>query len=359
MINFTVSPVTLNQNILEMGSKQMPYFRTPEFSESIFENEKIIKKFVGANDSSRVCFITGSGTASMEAAVINVFSEKDKILVIDPGEFSFGHRFTEILKTYNLRYEILKPEFGKNITEEQLIKFENKGFTGLLINHCETSIGVLYDINMIGNFCKRNNIMLVVDCISSFLCDSIDMQNDNIDVVISTSSKALACPPGISIIVLSEKSIERVLNNHPKTFYFDLKKYIENGDRGQTPFTPAVSILCQINRRLKDIKDSKKEINRVNKLATYFRQKIKEYDLPFEIISNNLSNCVTPLSPINNISAFWIYEFLRKEYDIFVNPNGGMLADKIFRVGHIGDIKESQIDFLISIFCILKKQGKI
>ena len=98
MLNFTVGPVMSGESVRAIGAEQVPYFRTPEFSELMFENERLIKKFASAEDDARVCFITGSGTASMEAAVINIFTEKDKVLVIDGG--SFGHRFVEILEIY-------------------------------------------------------------------------------------------------------------------------------------------------------------------------------------------------------------------------------------------------------------------
>ena len=94
MLNFTVGPVMSSEPVRAIGAEQVPYFRTPEFSELMFENERLVKKFAKAEGNARVVFITGSGTASMEASVMNVFSEKDKVLVVNGG--SFGHRFCEI-----------------------------------------------------------------------------------------------------------------------------------------------------------------------------------------------------------------------------------------------------------------------
>ena len=103
----------------------------------------------------------------------------------------------------------------------------------------------------LGNYPKeyhytRHNIgFLVVDAISSFLADPLNMSEQNMGVVLTGSQKALACPPGISIIVFSESAVERVENNSCKSMYFDLKDMLKNAERGQTPFTPAVSILLQ------------------------------------------------------------------------------------------------------------------
>ncbi len=358
MLNFTVGPVMFSDEVRAIGAEQVPYFRTPEFSKIMFENEQLVKKFAKAEADARVCFMTGSGTASMEAAVINIFTKKDNVLVIDGG--SFSHRFVEILEIHEIPYTLIKPEFGCSVTENQLGSFEGKGYTGLLVNLNETSIGVLYDIKLISDFCKRNNIFLMVDSISSFLCDPFDMAELDVQVMITGSQKALACPPGISLIVLSEKAVERVYSNKSKTMYLDLKRALKDGERGQTPFTPAVGTLLQINQRLKEIATGggvDKEVARVGNLAGYFRRKIKEHNLPFEIISKTLPNSVTPLSPASGKSAYDIFTVLKDEYQIWICPNGGSLKDKMFRVGHIGSLEEMDFDVLISAFQDMQKRG--
>ena len=105
MLNFTVGPVISSKTVCAIGAEQVPYFRTAEFSEVMFENERLVKKFAKADEKARVCFMTGSGTASMEAAVINVFTKNDNVLVIDGG--SFGHRFVEMLEIYEIPHTII------------------------------------------------------------------------------------------------------------------------------------------------------------------------------------------------------------------------------------------------------------
>ena len=146
MLNFTVGPVMSSEAVRAVGAEQVPYFRTPEFSEVMFENERLVKKFAKAEENARVCFMTGSGTASMEAAVMNLFTPDDKVLVIDGG--SFGHRFAEMLEIYDIPHERIVPEFGHGVTAGQLAVYDGKGFTGFLVNLDETSVGVLYDIGL-------------------------------------------------------------------------------------------------------------------------------------------------------------------------------------------------------------------
>lgn len=355
MLNFTVGPVQSSDSIRSMGAEQVPYFRTPEFSAVMLENEKLIKKFAIAQESSRVVFITGSGTASMEAVVLNCFTEKDNVLIVNGG--SFGHRFVELCEIYDVPFTEIKLETGKTLNEEMLKPYEDCGYTGFLVNIHETSTGVLYDINMISNFCKKNNIFLVVDAISSFLADPFNMTEFNVDVMITGSQKALACPPGVSIITMAPRAVELVNKTNVKSMYLNLKDALKNGERGQTPFTPAVGILRQINVKLKEIDANggvDSEIGRIAELAADFRAKIT--GMPFDIVSESMSNAVTPLHPLN-VSAYDIFTTLKDEYNIWVCPNGGDLKDRIFRVGHIGALTKKDNTTLVNAMKDMQARG--
>ena len=139
--------------------------------------------------------------------------------------------------------------------------------------------------------------------------------------------------------------------------YLDLKDALKNGERGQTPFTPAVGILLQIHARLKEIESmggAEYEIKRIHTLAEDFRRKIA--DFPFEIFSDSLSNAVTPLHPFN-VSAYDIFITLKDEYGIWICPNGGNLKDKLFRVGHIGELTIDDNDKLIAALKDMQTRG--
>lgn len=348
MINFTVGPVQSSDAVRAIGAEQVPYFRTSEFSDIMFENERLIKKFAKASDDSKVVFLTASGSGAMETAIMNTLTPNDKALVINGG--SFGHRFVELLELHNIPFTEIKLEHGKALKTEHLKPFEGQGYTAFLVNKHETSTGVHYDMQLISDFCKRNHLFLIVDCISSFLADPFDMEKLGADIMLTGSQKALACPPGISIMVLSPKAVERVNNTKCVCQYFDLQIALKNMERGQTPWTPAVGILRQINARLKEIDANggvEGEIGRIGALASYFREHIK--GLPFEIVSESLSNAVTPLHP-TTVSAYDIFLKMKDEYGIWICPNGGDMKDTIFRVGHIGALTTEDYDKLIAAF---------
>lgn len=357
MINFTVGPVMSGEEVLAIGGEQTPYFRTQEFSNIMLESERLMKEFTNAGDDGRAAFMTGSGTASMEAVVVNFFDKRDKILVINGG--GFGHRFVELCELYGYEFTDIPLEPGKTLTKEALYEYDGKGYTGLLVNIHETSTGVHYSLNMLGEFCKRNGMFFVVDAISSFLADEIDMKKNHVNVMITGSQKALACPPGISIIVMDRTAVDRLDDYPVRCMYLDLRDALKNGERGQTPFTPAVTILLQINARLREIKANggpATEIARIKDLAEYFREQVLK--LPFEIFSEEMSNAVTPLRTLT-ASANDIFLHLKDEYGIWVCPNGGALKDIVFRVGHIGHLSKKDYDDLLAALKDLQMRGII
>ena len=356
MINFTVGPVQICSEVSKIGGEQVPYFRTKEFSEIMLENERLMLELSNAPINSRSVFMTCSGTGSMEATIINTLNDKDKVIVVNGG--SFGERFEQLLSMHSISHESIVLKRGEALKSDDLKKYDNKGFTSFVVNLHETSTGVLYDINLISEFCKRNDLFLIVDSISSFLADPFDMSASCVDVLITGSQKALACPPGVSIIVLSPKAIDRVNSNKPSCLYLNLSLALENQERGQTPFTPAVGILRQINYRLKQIHQdggARFESEKIGFLASYFRKKIKDY--PFDFFSKSMSNAVTSLRPRNGVSAYDIFLILKNEYDIWVCPNGGALKNSVFRVGHIGCLTTKDYDVLFSAFDDMIKRG--
>lgn len=357
MLNFTIGPVMCSDAVRAIGGEQVPYFRTPEFSKLMLENEQFMLKFAKAPEESRAVFMTNSSTGSMEAVVMNCFTGSDKVLVIDGG--SFGHRFVELCEIHEIPHIALKLNHGQKLTKERLYEYDAQDFTGLLVNIDETSTGVLYDSEMIGEFCKKNNIFYACDCVSAFLADPFDMEHCGADVMITGSQKVLACPPGISIIVLAPRAVERVTTRKVRSMYFNLADVLKNMERGQTPFTPAVGILRQINTRLKEIEaagGADVEIGRVAAQAKDFREKIKE--LPFEFVSESPANGVTSVHPMN-ADAYRVFEILKDEYGIWICPNGGDMRNTVFRVGHIGHLTQADNTTLINALKDMQKRGLV
>lgn len=360
MLNFTVGPVTIPAHIRAMGSDPVPYFRTSEFSSLMKQNEEMLLSLMNAPKNARAVFLTGSGTFAMEASVANLLSsESDRVLVINGG--SFGARFSELCDRYEIAHTDILLEAGQALREDHLIPYANKGYTALLVNLHETSTGVLYDIDLLSDFCKQNNLLFIVDAISAFLADNIHMEHAGIDALITSSQKALALAPGISMIALSEKALNRVEAHPAKSLYLDLSLALTDMARGQTPFTPAVGLLLQLHRRLSDIIEIglDTEQAKIRALAEDFRARLARADLPFSLFSESPSNAVTALWCECTTSAHAIFEILKDQYGIWVCPNGGSLRDRVFRVGHLGALSPEDNKTLIDALQDCKRKGLI
>ncbi len=352
---FTLGPVEMYNRTRDTASRQVPYFRVPEFSEVVLETQKMLCEVLCAPKESETIFLTNSGTGAMEATVINCFTQRDKLLIINGG--LFGRVFMKICDIHSIPYESIDLSIDEALTQQHLQKYNGAGITGLLVNLHETSTGQLYDINMLAEFCKRNQAYFIVDAISSFLADPFDMQRYGVDAVMISSQKGAALEPGLSAVVLSRRIFEeRVMKNDPRSYYFDFKDYAKNMERGQTPFTPAIGIIFQLNDMLKYVL----EIGLDNKIAHTaalgkdFRERAKMIGL--SIPAYPLSNAMTPLV-FQDIDAFYIHEALKNEYDIFLNPSG-LSRETIVRVGHLGNLSIKDNRVLIAALKELLEAGR-
>ena len=291
----------------------------------------------------------------MESCVINLIKDDDKVLVINGG--SFGHRFVELCALHKRNYTEIKCEFGHTLKREQLYQYTGLGFSVLLVNMGETSSGVLYNMKMISDFCKEQGIALIIDAVSAFMADKIDMTEFNAIAILTGSQKALGLHPGVALVALSPEALKRVEKVPEKCMYLSMRQALKDGERGQTPFTPAIQVLLEMNLRLRQIKEDGGiaiENEKIANRAKTFREFIKK--LPFEFVADMQSNAVTSLHPLN-VGAKSIIETMKKDYQIWVCPNGGDIADIVFRVGHIGHITDEDLKTLMDAFEDMYKRG--
>lgn len=338
---FTPGPVPMSKKILKIGSSQLPYFRNEYFSNIVLECKKNLLELANAPKGSEVIFMTSSGTGAMEATVINLLSKEDHAIIINGG--GFGQRFVDICNTHDIPNFDIKINKDENINFKELNSLNSNAF---IINAHETTIGRLYDLNKIGQFCKKNNLLNIVDVISAFVCDEINMRKQHIDALIMSSNKGLALPPGLGIVILSPQAILKL--QEINSIYFNFKSYIHNMQRGQTPFTPAISIILQLNYRLKELRKQtiSKANNKTKKLANYFRKNIK--DLPFEFYVKDMPNAMTTLTSTDGKLATQIIQDFEEKYNIILTPSGGDLKDKIIRVSHMGNMNKKYLNVLIN-----------
>ncbi len=354
MLNFTVGPVMSPDEVLAASAEDSPYFRTPEFSGVMLESERIMLRLLSAPEGARCVFLTASGTGAMEAAVMGVLKPSERVAVINGG--SFGQRFADLCRLHGHDVDEVKLRFGQQVVRDNLEQSVSPGCAALLVNMHETSSGLLYDMGLLCDFCRERGLVLVVDAVSAFIAEEIDMLALGADVVLTGSQKALACHPGVSLLALSPRAQERVAANPEVCSYLSLKEALRNGERGQTPWTPAVTTLLEVNARLKAIEERGIEAERaeIALRAAAVREALAGTSLT--VVPDNPSNAVTALRcPGRNAKA--IIERAKTEYGMWLCPNGGALADEVFRIGHIGAISQEDNQKLIDALAAMSAEG--
>lgn len=336
-------PTEIEPSISDAGSSFMVYNRTPEFSSFLLEIESNLKSlFQTKND---VYILSSSGTGAMECAVVNLLSPDDEILVLSSG--TFGYRWYEIATMYKIKCNLLSIPQGESVKPEDIESKLTPNTKAVFVTANETSTGILIDLEKIASYIKKHKAVLVVDAVSSLGADLIRTDEWGCDVVISSSQKALALPPGLAFISVSEKAWELIEKSTIPKYYFDLKGYRDNIVRGQTPFTPPISLLYQLDLRLKKIVSEGVEsvIIRHGKKALYLQKKLKEIGL--KVIGERPSNGVIGIYFPANIDAYSVVIKLREEYGVEITPSPGEDKGKIARIGVYGNIQFSDIDYLI------------
>lgn len=340
---FTVGPVEMYPATLETAGKQLPYFRNETFSDIMFEIQDRLLRLLNLNNGSLVT-ITGSGSAAMESLCACAFRQEHRVLIINGG--SFGQRFADICDCYHIPHDTIDLPYPQVLTQETLSAIDGSRYCAILVNIHETSTGQLYDMQQLSAFAKQYHLYLIVDAISSFLADPLDMDTYGIDAVILSSQKALALSPGISFIALRDTFYKEMIE--PKediNMYLSIKQHVRNMQRGQTPNTPAVGIILETRQRLEDIERSGLTAiqDTIMKRAHYFREQLA--DLRITLPPFPLSNALTPIVVDGCGEA--LYQYLIQTHDITITPSGGALKNTLLRVGHIGNLTLNDYDVLI------------
>lgn len=336
-----LGPTEIEEDILSLGSHPQVYNRTPEFTEvlkNIHENLQYLFQ------TKNPVFILGnSGTGAMECAVTNILSKGDKALVVNGG--TFGARWGEICEKHKVIVEEVKLPSGTTVTPEEIKKRldADSSIKVVFTTLNETSTGALTDVKAIGEVVKNYNVLLAVDAVSALVVEKMEMDNFHCDVLLTSSQKALALPPGLAFISFSDKAWPFVERADLKTFYFDAFDYLNNWKRNQTPFTPPISLLIQLEARLNKIRmEGLDNIQaRYKKLTNMLRIGLKALDL--QQAGEDLANCVTGINSPANIDASEVVSIMSNKYNVSIAPSPGELKTKLFRIGNFGNIKQEDI----------------
>jgi aspartate aminotransferase-like enzyme len=325
-------------------SKQMINHRGPEFKRIIETETAILKDMY--QTKSDVFMLTSSGTGSMEAAVVNFLSPGEKVLCLSIG--AFGERFATISGIYGADVTKLAFEWGQAVDLDAVKKAldADPKITAVLVTHNETSTAVTNDLGAIGKMVKEYDKLLLVDAISSLGCIELKTDEWGCDVVVSGSQKGWMVPPGLAFISVSERAWKAHANAKMPRFYFDVSRAKDLLEKGQTPWTPAVSIFFALEVALKMMMDEGMNniFARHARMGQKTRDGVKALGLKLFADESVASNTITAVASPNGIDANEIRKVMLEEYDTVLAGGQAKLAGKIFRIGHLGYVTDEDLD---------------
>lgn len=335
-----VGPTEIEQDILQLGSKKMMYHRSQEFSRLMEEITGGLKYVF--QTQNHVFTLTSSGTGAMEAAVVNTLNAGDNVIAVNGGVF--GERWGKICRPYGINVTEITLKLGHALKTEQIGQLLSDDTKAVFLTVNETSTGTLTDIAPIGEIVKGTSALLIVDAISSICVEPLLTDAWGIDVAVASSQKGLALPPGLSFLSFSGKAFERMETAHLPKFYFQLKEYQRFVPMNHFPFTPATSLLFQLNARLKKIRHEGIEnmIQRYAELTQRLRNGLDELGL--EPFGQNPGNSIILYLLPREIHSDKVIDLLEQRYGIILARNApGLLKDRLLRIGILGDLGEDDI----------------
>ncbi len=344
----TPGPVDVPAPVLNEMASALVYHREASFT-TIFESvTRGLQKMLLTK--SEVHVLTASGTGAMEAAVCNLVSPGDKVVVVTAGKF--GERWRELSLRWGAFVDEINQPYGRSVAPEELERKlrANESARVVLTTLTETSTGALSDVKAYGDVCHRLNRVLVVDAIAGLAADELRMDEWHIDVVVGGSQKGPAVPPGLSFIAVSPRAAEVVDRAKGPRFYFDLRTSRRFKEKGQTPWTPAISIFYALDCALKRLhKAGMARCWKEHKAAAdLVRGKVAELGLT--LFPERPSNALTVIRMPEGVDGTKVVEYCKKRDKILLANGQAEMRGKVVRIGHMGPVKPAELSRVFDAF---------
>jgi aspartate aminotransferase-like enzyme len=337
----TPGPTPLPPQVREALGRQIIHHRTSQYR-AIFKRVTQGMQTV-MQTANPVYTLTSSGTGAMEAAVMNLLSPGDEAVVVLGGKFA--ERWQDLCKRYSIMVVPVNVAYGDAVDPAQVtaaLKAHPKA-KAVFATLCETSTGVVHDIQAIAAITRNSPAVLVVDAISGLLADECKTDAWGVDVLVSGSQKGLMLPPGLAFISVSAKAWAMVEQSKTPRFYTDLKLYKKSLADDDTPFTSAVSTVIALDEALKVILavGVPQILSRFAKLAEGTRAGVGAMGLT--LFSKKPSNGVTAVTVPAGVDGKQLTKLMYDDAGVMVAGGQGEMAGKLFRIAHMGYISAEDV----------------
>src|SRR5688572_21572555 len=294
---------------------------------------------------SDILFLAASGTGAMESAIVNLTSPNDEILVVIGGTFS--ERWKHIAEGYGLTVRVADVDWRNGATVEDVQRAMEKWPQAkvVFITWSESSTGVLIELDKIGKLIRSQGKILVADAVSGLAVSPIDMDAWNLDAVVVGSQKGLMLPPGLGVVAIGPRAWEKQAVSKTPRFYWDWSKY-----KGAVPFTPALSLLFQLEASLDYIQRESKEriFARRAEVAERIRGLVRTSGM--EVYALNTGNGITGVLPPPGFDIDGLIQRLENDFGIQIAEGQGQIKKSTFRIGHVGHLSDEEVDYFIQSF---------
>ncbi|QNJ10207.1 alanine--glyoxylate aminotransferase family protein [Synechococcus sp. M16.1] len=338
-------PTPVPETVLKAMGRHPIGHRSGEFQAIVRRTTEQLKWL--HQTTSDVLVITGSGTAAMEAGIINTLSRGDKVLCGDNGKF--GERWVKVARAYGLDVEVIKAEWGQPLDPEAfrsaLEADSAKAIKAVILTHSETSTGVINDLESIARHVKAHGTALTLaDCVTSLGATNVPMDEWGLDVVASGAQKGYMLPPGLSFVAMSARAWEAYERSDLPKFYLDLGPYRKTAAKDSNPFTPAVNLYFGLEAALDMMQ--KEGLDAI--FARHSRHRaaaqagMKAIGLPLFAAEGCGSPAITAVAP-EGIDAEKLRKAVKEKFDILLAGGQDHLKGQVFRIGHLGYVCDRDV----------------
>ena len=337
-------PTPVPERVLQAMARHPIGHRSGAFSATL---ERVQQQLQWLHQTrNAVLMLTGSGTAAMEAGIINTLSRGDRVLCGDNGKF--GERWVKLARAYGLQVEVIQAPWGQPLDPAAfaaaLEADVDKTIRAVILTHSETSTGVLNDLPAIADHVKAHGEALtIVDCVTSLGATAVPMDRWGLDVVASGSQKGYMMPPGLSFVSLSTRAWQAYERSDLPRFYLDLGRYRKATAGNSTPFTPAVNLVFALEAALTMLEREGLEavFARHDRHRAATQAGVKAMGLKLLAKEGHGSPAITAVIPGGDAER--VRQHMKKRFDILLAGGQDHLKGQIVRMGHLGFVCDRDV----------------
>jgi aspartate aminotransferase-like enzyme len=322
------------------------HHRAPDFQAALRRVRAGLQEIAGTDNE--VVLLACTGTAAMESAVVNLCDRGDAVVVVSAGYF--GERWVALAERYGCEVVSLRYEWGSVPSPEDLHRalLARPDVKAVFLVHSETSTGVVLDLERFAEVAKSGGVLFVADTVSSFAAVPVEVDAWGIDVLVSSSHKALMTPPGIAFVVPSPAALEAARQSSLPRYYLDWEPNLvpQLAAEPETWFSAAVTHVVALDVALGCIRDEGLEAvhERHTRLGRRCRAAVKALGLELFSPDDDSAAVLTAVRMPDGVSSSAVVRAMHDRWGVTVADGEARLKGKIIRIGHLGYVGDADVD---------------